>query len=265
MIENAKKTGFTKIDNYILENLAKAKLSGTQFSLILIICRYTNGFQRDEHELALSFLAKATGYSQRNIQRALKSMALRKIIFQKSKDCSTRKISINNDVHEWLNMDCKTELFMNKTDNGENDISHKSRNKCGETDKDTYGDIAKKERNKEKHIENIDNSLKNIWKLLPTQLSLEKIDAEQKAKLFDEVGYDKLEAAVQKYSETIATWDRKFIMHGETFFTGRYKEFLPTDEDKKPIKIIYIERDSNVDVAKSDLNLKNNNEEEVSS
>ena len=57
---------FTRIANEILEHIAKAKLNGTQYAIILTIWRYTYGFQRISHEMSLGFMANLTGIN--NIQ-----------------------------------------------------------------------------------------------------------------------------------------------------------------------------------------------------
>lgn len=93
--------GFTRIAHEILENMAKIKLSPTQYRLIFVIWRYTYGFKRKEHDLSLNFLTDATGCDRRQIQRDLKRLEDRNIIFQDIKNGSYRKISFNKNYNEW--------------------------------------------------------------------------------------------------------------------------------------------------------------------
>jgi phage replication O-like protein O len=94
--------GYTKIANKILERLALTKLSPIQFRLILVIWRYTYGFNRKEHEFSLSFLGKATNYDERQIRRELQKLEQRKIIFQKVSPGKPRLISFNKNYDEWI-------------------------------------------------------------------------------------------------------------------------------------------------------------------
>lgn len=138
--------GYTRIANEILENIPKARLSPTQHSLIYVIWRYTYGFGRKEHNMSLSFMAKATGLDLRNIQRELKRLEQKSIIFQ-TINKSRRVISFNKNFNEWI-------LTFGETDNG--DIDNGKTDKClnrriniGETDKGSIGETDNQERNKE--------------------------------------------------------------------------------------------------------------------
>jgi phage replication O-like protein O len=66
--------GYTRIADAILEKVAKTKLNGTQFRILMIVWRSTYGWQKKEHELSLSYLVKATGINKRQIQRELNAM-----------------------------------------------------------------------------------------------------------------------------------------------------------------------------------------------
>lgn len=110
---------YTRIYNKVLEELAKQKLNATQFRLILVIWRYTLGFNRKEHDLSISFLSNATGCDKRQIQRELKRLEKRKIIIQNIKSGSYRKISFNESVNEWIGETTDGESTNGKTTNGE--------------------------------------------------------------------------------------------------------------------------------------------------
>ncbi|WP_218838256.1 replication protein [Bacillus sp. FJAT-45350] len=127
--------GFTKLANEILEELAKIKLSPTQYRLLFVIWRYTYGFNRKEHNMTLDFLSGATGCDARQIQRELKRLEGRKVIFQKIKSGSTRKISFNKDHDNWIG---KTAI--------------------GESANNSFGGIDNQEINKEKFKEKKDST-----------------------------------------------------------------------------------------------------------
>ncbi|HCX77822.1 MAG TPA: hypothetical protein DG577_00255 [Firmicutes bacterium] len=95
---------YTKIPNDILEKIMESKLNGTQVKLIMAVCRFTFGFQRESAELSISFLSEATGINPRNIRRELEILTRRNIILAHSEQHGTRArtIGINKEVNQWL-------------------------------------------------------------------------------------------------------------------------------------------------------------------
>ena len=92
---------FTQLANVLLEKVSSAKLNGCQHAIILQVWRYTYGFKRKEHELSAGFLAKATGYNQRQIQRDLIVLVDRNIIVQRVINGVSRTLSFNKDFDKW--------------------------------------------------------------------------------------------------------------------------------------------------------------------
>jgi phage replication O-like protein O len=75
--------GYTRIADAILEKVARTKLNGTQFRILMIVWRSTYGWQKKEHELSLNYLSKATGINKRQIQRELNVLIELGIIIEK--------------------------------------------------------------------------------------------------------------------------------------------------------------------------------------
>jgi phage replication O-like protein O len=94
---------FTRIANEILEHIAKAKLNGTQYAIVLMIWRYTYGFQRKEHEFSQGYLARETGLDRHQIQRELTKLIDRQIItVVKPPTKSTPQVlRFNKDYEKW--------------------------------------------------------------------------------------------------------------------------------------------------------------------
>lgn len=149
--------GYTKIANEILEEIAKVKLSPTQYRLLFVIWRFTYGFNRKEHKISLTFLSQATGCDLRQIQRELKKLEERNLIVQKIKSGSTRGISFNKNHKEWVGKITNGEIVNGQTINRTN----------GENVKGTFGEIDNQERNKK-------NSKERDDKLVP-YLEYEKV------------------------------------------------------------------------------------------
>src|SRR4051794_39239815 len=109
--------GYTKIANEIFEEVAKIKLSPTQYRLLLVVWRFTYGFNRKEHSMSLNFLSQATGCDSRQIQRELKKLEERKVIFQRIKSGSYRKISFNKNHDEWVGKTAIGEITIGEINN----------------------------------------------------------------------------------------------------------------------------------------------------
>lgn len=81
----------------------KASLNGTQFRIVMAVWRYTYGFQRKEHDLSLTFLAKAIDASRGQVDRELTALIDRKIISVVGiGGRGSRVIAFNKDHSEWI-------------------------------------------------------------------------------------------------------------------------------------------------------------------
>jgi phage replication O-like protein O len=110
--------GHTRIANEILEQISKTNLNGTQFRIVMVIWRYTYGFQRKQHELSYAFFSQAIGIKDRKtIYRELKTLIDRKIVSVVGNGSrGVNILSFNKNHDEWL--DCplisqQTELTAN--------------------------------------------------------------------------------------------------------------------------------------------------------
>jgi phage replication O-like protein O len=93
--------GYTRIANQILEKMAQIKLNATQYRIVMVVWRYTYGFDRTMHELSISFISQATGCSERQIQRELKDLCARRILVQQSQKGRTNLLGFNKNYDEW--------------------------------------------------------------------------------------------------------------------------------------------------------------------
>lgn len=95
--------GYTKIANEILKQLARIKLNGTQYKILLVVLRYTYGFNRKQHELSRSFLAKATCTDKDRVGKEINKLIKMKILtVQKEATFSaSRIIGFNKYFEQW--------------------------------------------------------------------------------------------------------------------------------------------------------------------
>ncbi|MDR6884882.1 conserved phage C-terminal domain-containing protein [Bacillus sp. 3255] len=94
---------YTRIANNILEAMMKNKFSPSQFRIIHAVWRYTYGFQRKDHEFAVSFLAEATEIDERKVKAELKSLIDNKVLIVTRPQTNKfpRKIGFNKHTEEW--------------------------------------------------------------------------------------------------------------------------------------------------------------------
>lgn len=95
--------GSTDIANELLEAIYSYDFNGTELSIILCILRYTYGFHRKEHELSLSFIAKAIKKSKMTIYRTIKKLIKNNVLIEYNSPTynDSRIIGINKDYSIW--------------------------------------------------------------------------------------------------------------------------------------------------------------------
>lgn len=96
--------GYTRVANEILEEVSSRKFNATQFSVLMIVWRMTYGFNRKDHDIALSFFVKATGFSKRNIQEAINALVKAQVLIetQPASFNQTRRVAFNKNHDDWL-------------------------------------------------------------------------------------------------------------------------------------------------------------------
>lgn len=95
--------GFTRIANEILESVYSRKFAANQLSILMVIWRYTYGFQRKSHEFSLMFLSDATGIERKSIKRSLDSLINSKvlIVVKEAGFTSARVLEFNKNYTQW--------------------------------------------------------------------------------------------------------------------------------------------------------------------
>ena len=76
------KKGYTKFDNEILEALIKADINSTELKVMLVIIRYSYGYQRDSCNLAVNYIAKICNRSNNSIKNSLKKLCEKNYIIK---------------------------------------------------------------------------------------------------------------------------------------------------------------------------------------
>ena len=82
----------------------------------------------------------------------------------------------------------------------------------------------------------------SVWALYPNQKGKTKVSKESKRALVS-AGREVIEAAIERYKEEIKRngTEKRYIMHGSTFFNGRWREYAEGfDEEVEPKEIKYV-------------------------
>jgi phage replication O-like protein O len=247
--------GYTWIANEILEHMAKIKLSPTQYRLLFVIWRFTYGFSRKEHDMSLTFLSNATGCDKRQIQRELKGLEDKHIIYQNIANGKFRKISFNKNYESWIGENTIGETTIGETtigeiDNGETinaTIGETVNGGVGETINATIGETVNQERKKENFKENIKEKASKSKNDYSKQF--ESWWEEYPRKKDKKKAYTSFQTAIKKYSfEMLLNGLRgykdeikkngtleKYIKHPTSFLNGEsFKDYQPKKKEQKP-------------------------------
>lgn len=219
--------GYTRIANEILEQIAKLQLNGTQFRILLIIWRNTYGYGRKSHEFSESYLAKALEVHKMQIQRELKTLISLGII-EVEKDAT-----FNTSRRLRFNKECCTKQLANPL--SVNEIGNHT---VSESVTSTVSESAtqkRKKKNSKDIITNAENDFEamfeSAWKLYPCKKGKSAVKRASKETLYY-MGIEKITLAIEVYKRDLAANPWKQPMHGNTFFSGRYEDYLPVDSTK---------------------------------
>lgn len=226
--------GYTKIADAILENIAKSKLNGTQFRILMIVWRSTYGWNKKSYALSESYLAEATGIHKQQIKRELKEMIGKGILIEVKAPTfnSSREIQFNKHYVESSEVTKKIPVSEIDTATG------------SEKDTPTGSELDTQKRDIKKQIkkQDIEHFFETCWELYPRKEGKGKISDKTKKDRFN-LGKEFVDA-IESYKSKLSkeNTEKKFIMQGSTFWNSGYLDYIgkTTEEPKLPpnVKII---------------------------
>ena len=234
--------GYTKISNEILDNMSKLHLNGTEAMVLICIFRYTYGFNRKSHKLSASFIAGFANCSVDAVKKAIKHLKSENVIlcinpYEKGVCCEWM---FNKDYESWN---------VNQLTN----VNQSSVQTSSSTSVQTYTQENKK-RNKNLNKNIYEHFFEKAWKAYPKKKGKSAVSAKAKKEIY-QAGEEKVIGAVMAYAREIEQnkTEDKFIMHGSTFFNGRWRDYVqeprevtkepdPEEEDEEPIDYSDVER-----------------------
>lgn len=90
--------------------------------------------------------------------------------------------------------------------------------------------LENKSGSKDPAKENTDEEFEKIWDLYPKKTNRSRVKSES-IKAVCKVGFDRMKICINNYRKTIVDKEDKYVLNGDTFFNGRYKDFF-TDVSK---------------------------------
>ncbi|WP_438312297.1 replication protein [Sporosarcina sp. FA9] len=95
--------GYTRIANELLEQISRFKFNGTEFRILMIVWRYTYGFNRKGHALSTSFIAEAIGIDNSRVRKVLKKLIDTNVIsvLKEATFNESRVLSFNKNYRNW--------------------------------------------------------------------------------------------------------------------------------------------------------------------
>lgn len=210
--------GYTAVANEILDHLYKQPLNGTELKVIMCILRYTFGFQRKSHKLSATFIAKWGNCDLRTVKRALKKLQQDRVIIyiNSGQRGVTAELMFNKDYEQWCT-------------GGQNVTGV-----VGKMTPELVGKMTPKKIKKEnKNIKTkyYDDFFEKVWKPYPRKLGKSSVTQKAKKELY-EAGENVVLGAVNSYIAEIQEngTAEKYILHGSTFFNGRWRDYIREPE-----------------------------------
>lgn len=245
--------GYTSIANEILDNLCKLSLNGTELKVVICIFRYTFGFRRKSHKLSASFIARWGKCDVRAVKRALKKLQEDKIIICVNSEMRgvTSELMFNKNYEQWIPTSGQNVTSGQIVTSGQNvtgAVVKSSPDQC-------HFDHTRKEKLKEKSKEKYyDDFFEKLWKEYPKKKGKSAVSKKAKKVLYEE-GESVVLEAIKAYKAEIQEngTEEKYILHGSTFFNGRWRDYIkehkskpvpekPSEEPEQPIDYSNVER-----------------------
>ena len=105
MASPQKENGYTSIANELLEQLYRRRFSASQLKILLLVIRFTYGFNRKTAALSNTFIAAGTGMHEITVSKEVGTLLRDNVLKLHKKQTfhSSRVIGINKDYESWRN------------------------------------------------------------------------------------------------------------------------------------------------------------------
>jgi phage replication O-like protein O len=149
-------TGFTAVNNKLLEAIISRPFSLREIKILFTVIRYTFGFRRDNARLSLRFISRATGIDFSNANKTIAALIRKNVLsaLPGATQNEGRNISLQVNYNDWL--------VGSSRNNHSSQIDHSSQNGNYALVKTTTETVAETTTKKEINKENI-NKVFSHW------------------------------------------------------------------------------------------------------
>lgn len=105
MASPQKENGYTSIANELLEQIYRRRFSASQLKILLLVIRFTYGFNRKTATLSNTFIAAGTGMHEITVSKEVGTLLRDNVLklYKKPSFHNSRVIGINKDYESWRN------------------------------------------------------------------------------------------------------------------------------------------------------------------
>lgn len=105
MANPQKENGYTPISNELLEQIYRRRFSASQLKILLLVIRFTYGFNRKTATLSNTFIAAGTGMHEITASKEVGTLLRDNVLklYKKPSFHNSRVIGINKDYEGWRN------------------------------------------------------------------------------------------------------------------------------------------------------------------
>lgn len=186
MASPQKENGYTSISNELLEQIYRRRFSASQLKILLLVIRFTYGFNRKTATLSNTFIAAGTGMHEITVSKEVGTLLRDNVLklYKKPSFHNSRIIGINKDYESWRNnLELAealrvSEIFGRVSETGENELA------------DT---LTKKENIRKTNIK------KEKESALPGEASQKKYD--DSGRELNEAGFPIIDFGLSKYGD----------------------------------------------------------------
>ena len=130
MASPQKENGYTSIANELLEQIYRRRFSASQLKILLLVIRFTYGFNRKTATLSNTFIAAGTGMHEITVSKEVGTLLRDNVLklYKKPSFHNSRIIGINKDYESWRNhLELASalrvsEIFDRVSETGENEL-----------------------------------------------------------------------------------------------------------------------------------------------
>ena len=131
MASPQKENGYTSIANELLEQIYRRRFSASQLKILLLVIRFTYGFNRKTATLSNTFISAGTGMHEITVSKEVGTLLRDNVLklYKKPSFHNSRIIGINKDYESWLNhLELAealrvSEIFDRVSETGENELA----------------------------------------------------------------------------------------------------------------------------------------------